>query len=165
MKTSASALALPVLRKRAKDSESAREKLVGAAGSLSGVTSFLGSYQVCHNLCMGTIALLSLIGITVVGMPLLFLTKVTVPFWTAAVVLLLITLLVYLKKRCMPGKLLVFNSGLVVAGVPFQPLQKFSLIFWSVGGALVALSIILFFKDKFSKKITKEGKRAGKREK
>ena len=129
-----------------------KEKVIGLGGSLSGVTSFLGSYQVCHNLCMGAIALLSVIGIAVVGMPLLFLTKVAVPFWIAAVSLLLVTLFVYLKKRCLSGKLLVFNSGLVVAGVPFRELQHFSLLFWSVGGALVTLSLILFLKDKISQK-------------
>ena len=130
----------------------AREKLVGAAGSLSGITSFFGSYQVCHNLCISTIVLLSLIGITVIGMPLLFLTKVAVPFWIAAVLILIITLLVYAKKRSVSGKLLVFNSGLIVAGVPFQQLQHFSLLFWSVGGALAALSLLLFLKDKIHRK-------------
>ena len=129
--------------------KSVKEKLVSLAGSFSGITGLLGSYQVCHNVCMGAIALLSIIGITIVGMPLLFLTKVAVPFWTAAIVLLFITLVVYAKKRCVSGKLIIFNSGLVVAGVPIQSLQKFSLIFWSVGGALIALCIILFFKDRF----------------
>ncbi|MEK6838091.1 MAG: hypothetical protein AABX69_05555 [Nanoarchaeota archaeon] len=138
-------------KKKGSKGTGVKEKLIGTAGSLSGVTGFLGSYQVCHNLCMGAIALLSVIGITVVGMPLLFLTKVAVPFWIAAVALLLVTVVVHVKKRCVPGKLLVFNSGLVVAGVPFQPVQKFSLILWSVGGALAALSMILFFKDKFFK--------------
>lgn len=135
-----------------KKAKSVKERIVAVSGSLSGITSFLGSYQVCHNVCMSTIALLSLIGITVVGMPLLFLTKVAVPFWTAAVALLLITVLIYVKKRCVSEKLIIFNSGLIVAGVPFQPFQKSSLILWSVGGALVALSIILFFKTNFSKK-------------
>ena len=128
--------------------KSAKVRLVGAAGSLSGITGLLGSYQVCHNVCMGAIALLSIIGITVVGMPLLFLTKVAVPFWTAAVVLLLITLLVYVKKRCISGKLIIFNSGMVVAGVPLQSLQQFSLLFWSVGGALITLGALLFVRDK-----------------
>ncbi|MBI2143416.1 hypothetical protein HYU20_03695 [Candidatus Woesearchaeota archaeon] len=133
-----------------------KEKLIGASGSLSGITSFLGSYQVCHNLCMSTIALLSIVGITLAGMPLLFLTKVAVPFWTAAVALMLLTIFLYLKKRCVSEKLIIFNSGLIVAGVPFQPLQQFSLIFWTTGGALVALSAILLIKDKLAGK-TKAG--------
>ncbi len=147
-----------------------KEKLISASGSLSGVTGFLGSYQVCHNLCITTIALLSLIGITVAGMPLLFLTKVAVPFWTAAVALLLVTVWIYLKKHCIQEKLIIFNSGLIVAGVPFQPLRQFSPIFWTAGGALVALSIILLIKDKLARK-TKVGaaraakaKRSGKNE-
>lgn len=135
-----------------------KEKLVSISGSVSGITSFLGSYQVCHNLCMSLIALLGLIGITVAGMPLLFLTKVAVPFWIAAVILLLITLGIYFKKRCISNKLIIFNSGLIVAGIPFQPLQKFSLFFWSIGGALVALSLILLLKGKISE-VKNEDKR------
>lgn len=130
---------------------SLKDKLVSASGSASGLTSFFGSYQVCHNLCLTTIALLSLIGITVVGMPLLFLTKVAVPFWAAAVALLLITVWIYLKKRCISEKLIIFNSGLIVAGIPFQPLQKFSPIFWSIGGVLLTLSLMLLIKDKIVK--------------
>lgn len=137
--------------KPTKPTKNMKEKLIGTAGSLSGVTGFLGSYQVCHNLCMGLIALLSLVGVTVAFMPLLFLTKVAVPFWTAAVALLLITVWVYLKKRCVSEKLIIFNSGLIVAGVPFQPLQKFSLYFWLIGGALVVLSIALLLKDRIMK--------------
>ena len=133
-----------------KTSRRLKEKLIGLGGSLSGVTSFLGSYQVCHNLCMGAIALLSLIGITVVGMPLLFLTKVAAPFWIAAVALLLVTLLVYVKKSCVSGKLLVFNLGLIVAGVPFRQFQHFSLLFWSVGGTLITVSFLLFVRDRMA---------------
>lgn len=129
-----------------------KEKLIGASGSLSGATGFLGSYQVCHNACMSLIALLSFLGIAVAGMPLLFLTKVAVPFWTAAVILLLVTLWLYVKKRCVSGKLLVFNSGLIVAGTPFRQLQQFSLLFWSVGGALVGLSLFLLVKGRLHKK-------------
>ena len=125
-----------------------KKNLVGADGSLSSITSFLGSYQVCHNLCLSAIALLGLLGVAVVGMPLLFLTKVAVPFWSAAVILLFLTLLVYARKRCVSGKLLIFNSGLVVAGVPFRQVQQLSLIFWSIGGVLVSLSIILFLTDR-----------------
>ena len=57
------------------------EKAATLSSSFSGALSFLGGYQVCHNVCLGIIALLSLIGITIVGMPLLFLTKVAIPFW------------------------------------------------------------------------------------
>ena len=135
-----------------KPNKTLKEKLVGVTGSFSGVTSFLGSYQVCHNLCMSLVALLGLIGITVAGMPLLFLTTVAVPFWIAAVVLFLITLIFYFTKKCISHKQIIFNSGLIIAGVPFQSLQRFNLYFWIVGGALVLISAVWFVKDKFFSK-------------
>lgn len=125
-----------------------KEKFVGIAGSVSGITSILGSWQACHNLCLGVIALLSILGITVIGMPLMFLRKIALPFWIIAASLLVITLFIYFKKRCISHKLILLNSGLIIAGTPFQSLQSFSPLFWIVGGTLVIFSISLFVKDK-----------------
>ena len=125
-----------------------KEKIIGATGSVSGVTSILGSWQVCHNICLGIVALLGILGITVIGMPLLFLTKLAVPFWSAAVVLLAITFVFFIKKKCISKNLIILNSGLIIMGIPFQELQLFSPIFWVVGGLLVITSIFLFVKDK-----------------
>ena len=63
-----------------------KEKGTGVLGIFSGIASFLGSYQVCHSACLALISLLSLVGITVAGMPLLFLTQVAIPFWITAFV-------------------------------------------------------------------------------
>lgn len=128
-----------------------KEKFVGIAGSVSGITSILGSWQVCHNLCLGLIAFLSILGITVIGMPLIFLTKIALPFWIIATSLLLLTLFIYFKRRCISYKLILFNSGLIIAGTPFQSLHSFSPIFWIVGGTLVLFSISLFVKDKIKR--------------
>lgn len=121
---------------------------MSATGTISGTASILGSWQICHNICIGLIALLSLIGITVVGMPLFFLTKIAVPLWSIAALLLLVSLGIYMKKKCISQNMLLLNSGLVIAGIPFQPVQQFSTIFWIVGGSLVVLSIVLFVKEK-----------------
>lgn len=129
-----------------------KERFVGIVGSVSGITAFLGSWQVCHNICLGIVSLLAILGITVAGMPLLFLTKVAIPFWIAAVILLGITFWIYLKRRCISKNLILFNLGLIIAGVPFQPLQEYNLIFWSLGGALVLLSITFFVKGRLRKK-------------
>lgn len=128
-----------------------KEKLIGATGSVSGVASIMGSWQVCHNICLGIVALLAILGITVVGMPLAFLTKVAVPLWSAAVILLMITIALYVKKKCISKNLIMLNSGLITAGVPFQSLQKFQVIFWIVGGTLALVAISLFIKDKIQK--------------
>lgn len=129
-----------------------KEKILGTAGSLTGSLGFLGGYQVCHNACLALVAFLTFLGFTVVGMPLLFLTKVAVPFWIAAVSLLTIMLaLNYRKIVHLSNKMLLFNSGLIIAGIPFQQLQQFNYIFWIVGGILIILSLGWYIYDKSAK--------------
>ncbi|MBI4148959.1 hypothetical protein HY491_00785 [Candidatus Woesearchaeota archaeon] len=125
-----------------------KEKLIAMTGSVSGAASILGSWQICHNACLGLIVLLGILGITVTGMPLLFLTKIAIPIWLIAVGLLLVTIYLYTKKKCISNRLLLFNSGLIIAGVPFQPLQRFSLFFWIVGGIIAVAGMVLFIQDK-----------------
>ena len=132
---------------------SPKEKILGASGSITGTLSFLGGYQVCHNACLALISLLTLLGFTVAGMPLLFLTKVVIPFWIAALSLLLVTILLKYKKIFhFSDKIILFNSGLIIAGIPFQQLQDFNYIFWVAGGVLVIFSIGWYIYDKFYKK-------------
>ena len=130
-----------------------KEKIIGTSGSITGALSVLGSYQVCHNACLALISLLTILGFTVAGMPLLFLTKVAIPFWIAAISILSIT--IFLKyKRIMnfSSKALLFNSGLIIAGVPFQQVQEFNYIFWIIGGILVIFTIGWYIYDKMEKK-------------
>ncbi len=117
------------------------EKVAGALGGVSGATSILGSWQVCHNVCLAVVALLGALGIAVTGMPLLFLTKVALPFWIAAVVLLAATVALSMRMRCMPRKLLLFNGGLIVAGVPFPAVAAYAWVFWIVGGLLATIGL------------------------
>ena len=129
-----------------------KDRILGASGSITGSLSFLGSYQVCHNLCMGLIALLTFLGFAVAGMPLLFLTKVAVPFWIAALSLLAVTIILNYKKIMkISNKMLLLNSGLIIAGTPFQQVQNFNYIFWIIGGVLVTLSIGWYFYEKIRK--------------
>ena len=130
-----------------------KEKILQGTGSVSGALSFLGSYQVCHNLCIGFISVLTLLGFTVAGMPLLFLTKVAIPFWIAAIFLLtLILILKYKIKMNISSKTILLNSGLIIAAIPFQQLQQFNYIFWIIGGSLVAFSIGWYIYEKLEKK-------------
>ena len=127
-----------------------KEKFLSLFSGLSGGLSFLGGWQVCHNLCLGIIALLSMIGIAVVGMPLLFLTQYAVYFWSIAVLLLVPTLIMYWKNRkCMSNKLILFNVGIVIASMPFASLQAYQIAFWFIGGILIASSIWMFLKSRF----------------
>lgn len=126
-----------------------KEKFLGTAGIFSGFTSFLGSYQVCHNLCVGLLAMLSILGITVAGMPLLFLTKVAIYFWIAAITLLIIMLV--LKVTAMKNlstKMLILNAGFIALGIPFKQLHLYNLNF-IVGSLLIVVALILFIKGKW----------------
>ena len=130
-----------------------KDKILGASGSLTGSLSFLGSYQVCHNACLALVAFLTFLGFTVAGMPLLFLTKVAIPFWIAAVLLLSIMMILKYKKIIrISDKVILLNSGLIIAGVPFQQVQNFNYVFWIAGGVLVIFSVGWYIYGKVKKK-------------
>jgi hypothetical protein len=129
----------------------AKERGIGAIGSIAGVASILGTWQACHNVCLALVGFLSILGITVIGMPLLFLTEVAIPVWTVSVILLIIIAILYIKKKCISSRLLLVNLGLIIAGVPFPLLQQFTEIFWIIGGVFVMIGISLFVKDKIHK--------------
>ena len=129
-----------------------KEKLLGASGSISGGLSVLGSYQVCHNVCLGLISILTLLGFTITGMPLLFLTRVSIPFWAIALALLILAIILKFGKNMeFSGKIILLNSGLIIAGIPFQELQQFNYIFWIIGGVLAVFSIGWYVYDKLNK--------------
>ena len=131
-----------------------KEKFLGASGSVTGSLSVLGGYQVCHNACLVLILFLTFLGFTVAGMPLLFLTRVAVPFWTLALVLLITTVtLKFGKNMKFSGKIILLNSGLIIAGIPFPQVEQFNYLFWIVGGSLVLFSIGWYVYDKTKKKI------------
>ncbi len=132
-----------------------KERLIGTTGSISGAASILGSWQVCHNICLGIVALLSIMGITIVGMPLAFLTTIAIPLWSIAVALLIITIGIYIKKKCISKNLIMFNSGLIIAGVPFQALQNFQVFFWVIGGILALIATALFIKGRIQRRLKK----------
>lgn len=125
-----------------------KERMIGATGSISGAASILGSWQVCHNICLGLVAALSMVGITLTGMPLMFFTKIALPLWSAALVLLGIAAYFSLKKQCISKALLVVNSGFIIAGIPLQSLQQFQALFWTIGGALVLAGAGVYLKDR-----------------
>jgi hypothetical protein len=130
-----------------------KEKLISATGSASGIASVLGSWQVCHNICLGIIASLSVVGITLVGMPLEFFTKIAIPAWSIAILFFAIALGLYIKKKCISKNLLLLNSGLLIAGIPFQQVQQFSSFFLTVGGTIAVVSLMGFVREKGWEKI------------
>ena len=128
-----------------------KERLTSSTSVVSGIGGLLGSSQVCHSICLGVVFLLSAFGITIVGMPLFFLQKVSTPAWISAVVFFFITLAFYFKERCISKKALMLNLGVIVAGTPFQAVQPYIKIFWIVGGTTAVLSLLALIKGKLSK--------------
>ena len=125
-----------------------KDKIVETIGTVSGATSALGGYQFCHNVCLSIIALLSAIGITIAGMPLMFLTKVAVPFWIIGTLFLtLMSILTYANAVKFSSKLMIINTGLLIIGIPFKTLQSFQTLFWIVGGLLIVGTVVFALLD------------------
>ncbi len=142
---------LLVERKKVNKNKMSKGKFMNFFSGISGGLSFFGGWQVCHNLCFGIVAALSLIGITIVGMPLLFLTQYAVYFWSAAVLLLIPTLVMYWENRKhMSKNLILANIGIVIVAVPFADLQSYRVIFWVIGGMFILTSVILFLRRKLN---------------
>jgi len=126
-----------------------KEKIIGHLGSFSGITSLLSSWQVCHNVCLAIMSALAVLGITLTIMPFEFLTKIAVPVWTFAFILLMLSIGFYLNKKCISKTQLYFNSGLIIASVPFQPVQSAIKYFWLIGASLVLIGTYGYFNNKF----------------
>ena len=117
---------------------------LAGTNALSGCTSILGSYQLCHSLCLTLISLLSIVGITVAGMPLMFLTKVTLPFWIAAVSLLAISIILKITiMRNLSAPMLFLNAGLIMAGIPFSAVQDYRIYLYIAGGSIAIISLLV----------------------
>lgn len=125
-----------------------KEKISSLGSIFSSILSFLGSYQICHNVCLVIIAILGLLGITIVGMPLLFLTKVAVPFWILAITLFIITLILYSMKKCISKTILLINLGVIIAGTPSQFAQNYQPLLWVLGGSFILLGMLSYIKNK-----------------
>lgn len=126
-----------------------KEKLISSTSSISGLSGIFSSYNVCHNICTAAIALLSVVGITVAGMPLLFLQKVALPIWIFAVILFAATLLLYYKNRhCMSKNMLIANFGLLTIGTPFVQDTGVKPYFWVAGAAIAAIALVFAVKDR-----------------
>ncbi|MBI4450847.1 hypothetical protein HY642_02645 [Candidatus Woesearchaeota archaeon] len=126
-----------------------KPRLLNAGGSVCGAMSVLGSYQLCHSICLGIIAILTMMGIVVTGMPLMFLTKVAVPFWIAAAIMLVAaTTLTLVFQMFMSKKMLLANAGLLIAGVPFQAVDGFRSTLWAVGGVILVTAIAWAIADR-----------------
>ena len=129
-----------------------KEKYVSYFSSLSGSSGVFSSYQVCHSICLGVIALLSLIGITLVGLPFLFLQKWALPLWTIALLLFGISIILHIKHKHMSRNLLIFNLGAIIVGIPFEYLAFLKAYFFAIGFSIIIFSLYLIIKKRLGVK-------------
>ncbi len=122
------------------------EKVLGIFGSMSGLGSIASAHNVCHTLCLTAVALLSIFGIAASSNILMFLEEYNILFWSMGVFFLAVSLiLLYLKPRCMPEKLITANAGLLSIGFPFFP--QLAIFFWTTGGILVSGAAFFYAKE------------------
>ncbi|MEM3030852.1 MAG: hypothetical protein QXH27_03910 [Candidatus Micrarchaeia archaeon] len=128
-----------------------REKLIGAANSLSGSLGFVGSaHDVCHASCTAAIALLSVAGVSVSGMPLLFLQDYALLFWSMGVAFLAFSVWLARSGFHAPSpKLLTANAGILIAGVPFGFVDVVRPFLWILGGTMVTAAAAWFLHERF----------------
>jgi hypothetical protein len=112
--------------------------------STSGFLSILGGWQICHNICLGLLAILSSIGIVLSGMPLLFLNQYAVYIWSFALAMFLVSIAFYAKFRMPEKHLLAFNLAMLTAGVPFGEVQDSIQLFWAIGIAILLYAVFLY---------------------
>jgi len=126
-----------------------KSKVVGVSGSVSGAGSVISAHNVCHALCLGVVAVLSVFGIVVASDVLMFLENFALTFWSMGLFFLAISLLLLYKYgKCISQKLILANAGLLTIGVPFPSLQAYSLVFYTFGGFIVATSFGWYLRDK-----------------
>ncbi|MEK6834752.1 MAG: hypothetical protein AABX61_00630 [Nanoarchaeota archaeon] len=135
------------------DKNHKKEKYLNYFSSFSGFSGIFSSYQVCHSICLGTIALLSLIGITLTGLPFLFLQKFALPLWTIALALFAVSIFIYIKHKHHKIKnLLIFNFGAIVVGIPFENLAFLRIYFLAFGFSIIIFSLYLIVKKRLEVK-------------
>ena len=130
-----------------------REKYLNYFSSFSGFSGIFSSYQACHSICLGVIALLSIIGITLTGLPFLFLQKLALPLWAIALALFAVSIFIYIKhKHHKIRNLLIFNSGAIIVGIPFENLAFLRTYFLIIGFSIIIFSLYLIIKKRLGVK-------------
>ena len=134
--------------------ENLKEKILLRVNTVTGSLGFLSGYQVCHTICLSAIAFLSFFGISINFLPFLFLQKYNLLFWSLALVMLLISLiLLYLKPKCMPKNAVIANAGIIIAAIPFQEVENFQIIFWITGLLILVYALFSWWTERKQKQV------------
>jgi hypothetical protein len=117
-------------------------RFVSRGSSVSGCASILGSWQICHNLCMSLVAALTTLGFAIQGMPLLFLNRWQKPLWMVALAFFgaLLLLRFVTRMRFITRRSVFGNAGLMLAGLPFDVPWVSSARIAGIAIAIIALA-------------------------
>ena len=131
-------------------------KAAGAAGAASAGGSIAGAHNVCHALCLGAVAFLSVFGISASSTALMFLEDFALPFWIMGLAFLALSLAMLIKYgKCISRKLIVFNAGLLFIGVPFFQKDNYAWAFWLAGSIIAIYAVLWFLNDRYNLKLNK----------
>ncbi len=124
-----------------------KEAAINATNATMGGMSIISSYNVCHSVCTVAIAVLSLFGIAVSGMPLFFLTQYQAYFWGIGMVFLAVAVTLYFwRGPCISKHMILANAGLLFAGFPFA--KSYFMLFMVAGFAVVAAAVALYLAER-----------------
>lgn len=128
-----------------------KEGKIASIGATTFTTLGITAHNFCHYLCLGVIALLSIAGISVIGMPLMFLENYAIYFWAMGLIFLTASFyLLYTKPLCISKNAILANSGLLIIAVPIK-VGSLNYGLWAGGGLLVGVSVYVYLKTKFIK--------------
>src|SRR3990167_1870443 len=126
----------------------------GRAGSIAtgttGAASIISAHNVCHAVCLGVVAVLSLFGIALSSTALMFLQDYNLLFWSMGLFFLLISAALYVRLGCVSTNAMTANAGIIIAGVPFFPSAQVA--FWIVGGAIFLVTLGQHMKQRFNRR-------------
>lgn len=123
-------------------------KIGNIATGASGAGSIISAHNVCHSICLGVVALLSVFSISVSSTALMFLSDYNLLFWSMGLFFLIVTVALYVKLGCVSKKAMTANAGIIIAGVPFFPSAQLG--FWIVGGAIFLITLGRYIKERYS---------------
>lgn len=116
----------------------AKMKRVGKAETVAtgvtGTASIISAHNVCHAVCLGAVAVLSVFGIAISSTALMFLQDYNLLFWSMGLFFLIVSMILYLRLGCISKNVMAANAGIIIAGIPFFPAEQ--LMFWIVGGSV-----------------------------
>jgi len=127
-----------------------KSRVSAIASGTTGAASIISAHNVCHAVCLGVVAVLSLFGIALSSTALMFLQDYNLLFWSMGLFFLLISAALYVRLGCVSTKAMTANAGIIIAGVPFFPTAQVA--FWIVGGAIFLVTLGQYMKQRFNRR-------------